>query len=275
MQNKKISIIIPSYNQGKFIESTILSILNQSYINKEIIIIDGGSSDDTVSIIKKYENKIFYWESEKDHGQSHALKKGFEIATGDIFCWLNSDDEYVESALEFVNTTFEKYKCDVVYGNMNIINENGALISKRYLTPFLPEIFKEAYLCGGFGIYQPSSFWTKDLYTKSGGIDTQFKFCMDNDLFNKFVINNGKFSFVNRELSNFRVHGESKTSNLFEVANKERRILYNKYVIDRNLRYINILTLFSRIYRIFHLFFLLKLHLVIWNKLINKYKWVP
>jgi len=85
MQNKKISIIIPSYNQGKFIESTILSILNQSYINKEIIIIDGGSSDDTVSIIKKYENKIFYWESEKDQGQSHALKKGFESVNCEMF----------------------------------------------------------------------------------------------------------------------------------------------------------------------------------------------
>ena len=275
MKNNKISIVIPSFNQGKYIESTILSVLNQKYNNKELIIIDGGSTDDTLSIIKKYENQIYYWISEKDKGQSHAIKKGFDIATGDVFCWLNSDDEYIEDTLELVNSVFETQKCDVVYGNMNIISENGKLISKRYLTPFLPKLIRNAYLCGGFGIYQPASFWTKDIYMKSGGIDIRFKFCMDNDLFNKFIINDGIFIFLNKELANFRVHGESKTSNLFEIANNERSLLYNKYVIDRNLRYRKILPFFSRIFRIFELLILFKLQLVIWNKYFNKYKWVP
>jgi glycosyltransferase involved in cell wall biosynthesis len=275
MKNNKISIVIPSYNQGKFIESTILSILNQRYSNKEIIIIDGGSSDDTVLIIKKYESQIFYWVSEKDEGQSHAIKKGFDIATGDIFCWLNSDDEYCDDTLFLINTWFEKYKCDLVYGNMNIIDEQGRLISKRYLTPFLPKFIRNAYLCGGFGIYQPSSFWTKELYIKSGGIDVEFKFCMDNDLFNKFIVNDGIFVFLNKEISNFRIHNDSKTSNLFEIANKERYLLYNKYVIQRNLNYKKLLSFSSRLFRIFHLLILRKLHIVIWNKYFNKYKWVP
>lgn len=275
MKNNRISIVIPSYNQGKYIESTILSILNQNYNNIEIIIIDGGSTDETVSIIKKYEKHIFYWVSEKDNGQSDAIRKGFEIATGDILCWLNSDDEYVEDALKVVNSAFEKNNCDVVYGNMNIICETGALISKRYLTPFLPKIIKNAYLCGGFGIYQPSSFWTRDLYKKSGGIDINFKFCMDNDLFNKFITNDANFLFINHQLSNFRIHSESKTSNLSEIAIKERNLLFKIYVIENNVKYKSILPILSRLYRIYQLFILFKLHLVIWNKYFNKYKWVP
>lgn len=275
MKNKRISIVIPSYNQGKFIESTILSILNQNYNNTEIIVIDGGSTDETVSIIKKYEKHIFYWVSEKDNGQSDAIKKGFNIATGDLLCWLNSDDEFVMSTLELVNSTFQKYNSDVVYGNMNIVNENGRLISTRYLTPFLPKLIYNAYLCGGFGIYQPSSFWTKEIYIRTGGIDDNLKFCMDNDLFNKFIIHNAEFTFINRILSNFRIHSESKTSNLHEIANCERQLLYNKYVINRGLKFTKLLPVLARIYRISQLLFTLKLFEVLYNKFFNKYKWVP
>ncbi|WP_461485736.1 glycosyltransferase family 2 protein, partial [Pedobacter sp.] len=101
----KISIVTPSYNQGQYIEETILSILNQNYPNLEYIIIDGGSTDHTVEIIKKYEDRITYWVSEKDNGQSHAINKGFEKATGEIFAYLNSDDCYYPNTFwEIANT---------------------------------------------------------------------------------------------------------------------------------------------------------------------------
>src|SRR6188768_1820331 len=93
--NNKISVVIPSFNQGKFLEETIISILDQNYPAVEIFIIDGGSTDETVSIIKKYESRINGWVSEKDNGQSHAINKGFRKCTGDIITWLCSDDLYM------------------------------------------------------------------------------------------------------------------------------------------------------------------------------------
>lgn len=104
----KISIITPSYNQGQFIEETIQSVIQQSYANVEYIVIDGGSKDNTIDIIKKYESKITYWESKKDKGQSDAINKGLAIATGDIVAWLNSDDMYTENALKRVANIFLK-----------------------------------------------------------------------------------------------------------------------------------------------------------------------
>src|SRR5580700_341038 len=110
MDLPKISIITPSYNQGQFIEETILSILNQNYPNLEYLIIDGKSTDSTIEIIKKYEQKIFYWVSEKDSGQSEAINKGFQKATGEIVCWLNSDDILMPNALNEVAAQFIKNK---------------------------------------------------------------------------------------------------------------------------------------------------------------------
>ncbi|MEZ5010012.1 MAG: glycosyltransferase family 2 protein [Chitinophagales bacterium] len=115
----KISIITPSYNQAEFLEDTITSVLHQNYPNLQYIIIDGGSSDGSVEIIKKYENQIDYWISEKDSGQTHAINKGFSKVTGDIICWLNSDDIYFDYTLSAVANYFnENPDIDILWGDV-------------------------------------------------------------------------------------------------------------------------------------------------------------
>src|ERR1035437_4288596 len=125
----KISVITPSFNQGKYLESTIKSVLEQDYPNLEYIVIDGGSEDNSVEIIKKYEKHLAYWESVKDKGQSHAINKGFAIATGEILAWLNSDDTYEQNAIYNIAEWFRKYpELDFIYGDVNIIDEKGAVL---------------------------------------------------------------------------------------------------------------------------------------------------
>ena len=124
----KISIITPSYNQGEFLERTILSVIEQNYPNLEYIIIDGGSTDGSVDIIQKYADKLAYWISEKDNGQTHAINKGFKKATGEIVAWLNSDDELCEGALMAVASVFMEHdEADFVFGNQYSIDSNGKI----------------------------------------------------------------------------------------------------------------------------------------------------
>ena len=119
----KISVITPSYNQGIYIEETIQSVLNQNYPNLEYIIIDGGSSDSTVEVIKKYESKIDFWVSEKDKGQADAINRGFAKATGDILCWLNSDDYFFPDTLKYVASQLNIEKKEILFGEVDHIFE--------------------------------------------------------------------------------------------------------------------------------------------------------
>jgi glycosyltransferase involved in cell wall biosynthesis len=137
----RISIVTPSYNQAQFIEETIRSILLQNYPNLEYIIIDGGSTDGTVEILKKYETWLTYWVSEPDRGQSHALNKGIERATGEWIGWQNSDDVYTEKAFwYFCEKVFKKNgKGAVYFGNVQGINKHSEIIHKQYFTPLSRE----------------------------------------------------------------------------------------------------------------------------------------
>jgi glycosyltransferase involved in cell wall biosynthesis len=226
----KISIVTPSYNQGQFLERTILSVLNQNHPNLEYIIIDGGSTDGSVEIIEKYEKYLACWVSEEDDGQAEAIKKGFRRSTGQVLAWLNSDDIYLPGTLLRVGSVFrENPHADVVYGNKYLVDEKGRIIGERRLTPYIPYISKLGFLYGGFGIYQPAAFWTKELYYKVGGIDTGFVHCMDNDLFARFALAGAKFKFIREFLTGFRVHQNSKTSTLRHIARNEIQTIKGEY----------------------------------------------
>lgn len=275
MKNLKFSIVIPSYNQGSFIEKTLVSLISQKYESLEIIVIDGGSSDNTRSILEKYNDHISYWQSRPDNGQADAIAIGFNLATGDILSWLNSDDIYTPFSLQKVNEIFSNSTAEVVYGNMYLINEVGQIVGERYLTPFLPDFLRDAYLCGGFGIYQPASFWRHDLYVRSGGVDRSLKFCMDNDLFNKFVIKDGEFLFLDSMLAGFRIHSNSKTSNQQGIAEYERDFLYKKYVDDAGIIVPKLKRLIARMYRILMLIKSRRILTVFKMRYFDKLKWVP
>ena len=131
----KISIVTPSYNQAEFLERTILSVLNQNYPNLEYIIIDGGSTDSSAEIIKKYERYLTYWVSEPDDGQADAINKGFAKATGDILAWLNSDDLYLPGALLKVKESFQNAGIAFLYGHSILVDKEDRVIRILYTLP--------------------------------------------------------------------------------------------------------------------------------------------
>jgi glycosyltransferase involved in cell wall biosynthesis len=205
-ENLKISIVTPSYNQGQFIEQTIKSVLNQDYKNYEHIIIDGGSTDNTIDILKKYKHLI--WISEKDAGQSNAINKGFSMAKGEIFAWLNSDDYYEENIFKSIATYFKEHKeCNFLYGNITYVDKNGKSVAEIRGE----EITFESLLKNPDLIRQPSFFWRKENFVDNGGLDESLDLVMDYDLFLKFT-KSQKPGYINKYLSYYRFYDETKTN---------------------------------------------------------------
>lgn len=162
----KIHIVTPSYNQGEFLEDTILSVLGQNYPNLEYLIIDGGSTDNSVEIIKKYEDKLAYWVSEKDNGQSEAINKGFKIATGEILGWINSDDMYMPNILNTVSKLMNPENEKLIYGQCVHIEQ----VPKVVFT-YGSSIFQHNDISQIDYIIQPSSFWTRKTWDKVEELD--------------------------------------------------------------------------------------------------------
>ena len=204
----KISVVIPSYNQGQFIEETILSVINQQYPNLEIIIIDGGSKDNTVDVLKKYEQHITWWVSEKDKGQSDAINKGFARATGDIVTWLCSDDLFAAGALNRVAEIFSELPDDVglIYGGAILFGENF----KSTNTYGYNNAGVERYISGQ-AFPQPSSFFKRKYLLEAGNwVREDLHLGMDFDLFARLGCI-CKFHSVNEIFSHYRLHDASKT----------------------------------------------------------------
>lgn len=204
----KISIVTPSFNQGQFIEETILSVLNQNYPNLEYIIIDGGSTDNSVDIIKKYEKYLTYWVSEKDSGQSEAINKGINKVTGEIFNWLNSDDYLEPGALHLIAEIFKSHSADVVCGKanhfgegVNYVSEASTYFDQKNNIALVPRI------------NQPATFFKTNVIRELGPLDNQLHYCMDLEWWMKYLVlyKHDHITFTTKSLVNFREHNTSKT----------------------------------------------------------------
>lgn len=202
----KISIVTPSYNQAEFLERAIQSVLSQGYPNLEYMIIDGGSTDSSLDIIRKYEAHLC-WVSERDRGQTDALRKGFERATGDILAWLNSDDTYAPGAFFKVAEAFREHPdADLVFGNYHWVDEQDAVLAEVRHTRF----DFEAFIYLGGTIHQSAAFWTREAYWRVGGLDLSFEWSMDADLLAR-IASTGSAVFARELLANFRQHAKTKT----------------------------------------------------------------
>ena len=220
----KISIVTPNLNYGVYLEETIKSVLMQNYPNLEYIVIDGGSSDTSIEIIKKYENKISYWRSEPDRGHYDAINKGFEQATGDIFAWINSDDMYSPYAFWIVGSIYRELreKFAWISGLRGIWNDKNVLVNLQNSLNYKRNFIRRGWFEGrGLGwIQQESCFWSKDLWFKSGGyVRSDLKLVGDFELWLRFA-ENAELYTVNAWLGGFRRHKTQKTNILDEYLSE-------------------------------------------------------
>lgn len=236
----RISIVTPSFNQAQYLEETIRSVLLQGYPNLEYIIIDGGSTDGSVEIIKRYEPWLTYWVSEPDRGQSHAINKGFKVSSGDIFNWLNSDDFLLPGALYKVSTKYMDHKSPffIIAANALIKNEDGSYSQRlpiRKVSGWIEQIGVKWE--GGI---QASWFLSRLLFDELGGVNENIHFCMDVDLSFRWTKYSPQYLLEPMPIAVYRVHSETKTKSNLEKSMQERLLLYkttiNKYETDADMR---------------------------------------
>lgn len=226
----KISIVTPSYNQGQFIEETIRSVLLQGYPNLEYIIIDGGSDDGSVEIIRKYEPWLAYWVSEEDRGQTFATNKGLRRAQGEIVGWLNSDDVYTSGTLWKAAEFFQEYsEKDVVYGNCYFVNSEGV----RILSDFIAEPFHLKRLIYSNFIPQPSAFVRPAALESVNYLDERYVSCMDYDLWLRLAASGYRFGYCPNLWSAYRLHEASKTVDRSWESKHEKTVVLERF-FDRD-----------------------------------------
>jgi len=229
MSKPFFSIVIPSYNQGNFLEECILSIINQDFKDFEIILMDGGSTDDSPTIVDQYKNFFSYWQCSNDNGQADAISRGFAKATGRYLLWLNSDDILLPNALSRYFEVISNYKnIHFLYSNMLLLSSAGHPIGSRILTPLPPLFPRLSINTGLFGFYQPACVWSSSVYNLIGGIDSNLSFAMDNELFMRIIgsLNLDSVFFLDAFSAGFRVHPAQKTLNISSVGLHERAKMF-------------------------------------------------
>jgi glycosyltransferase involved in cell wall biosynthesis len=247
-----VSIIVPSLNQGRYIKKTIDSILNQTYKPLECIVIDGGSTDETLSVLKNYGSRIFFV-SEKDNGQADAINKGLNLASGEILTYINSDDYLLPDTVSDVINTFNKSDRLWVTGNYLIVDEFGLPIQSFivYYKQFL-RIFSSRFLIKIANyIIQPGTFWKRELQDTIGLFDTTLRYVMDYDFWLRAFVKHTPV-ILNKKLSAFRVHKLSKGGSQFVNQFTEEILVLKRYCKNStiiNIHYIHNV-LIKYIYRI-------------------------
>ena len=202
-----VSIVTPSFNQARYLEATIQSVLSQNYPRLEYIIVDGGSTDGSVEIIKRYESKLAWWVSEKDQGQTDAINKGFAHAKGNFLAWINSDDTYEPNAISSAVKFLQQHpEVGLVYGDANYINEDGRIIGRFPAAQTDLIRLRRGYV----HIPQQAAFFRADLWRAVEPLDPSFYFAMDYDLWVRLAARS-QVKYIPQTWANFRLHTSGKT----------------------------------------------------------------
>ena len=223
----KLSIITINLNNKEGLQKIMASVLSQTFSDFEYIIVDGGSTDNSVEIIKKYEDKLAYWVSEPDKGQSNAINKGFDVATGDILAWLNSDNLYLPGVLNRISTLINTNDVGIYYDDCIHIKYQNQILSSHGSQVIIESMTKDLTICDY--IIQPSSFWTRKTWEKVGLLNEEQHFGFDWEWYLRAKFKSIPFNTIEQPILIYRIHATHKTGVGGSKSQKEISQLYSIY----------------------------------------------
>ena len=219
------TVVTPNYNMGRYLTETIESVLRNLRPGDEYYIIDGGSQDDSVAIMRAHEKRLTGWISEPDEGYAHAISKGLARGNGDLQCWVNSGDLILDGTLDFVRSYFSRSDAEFIFGDDHYIDENSRVIFRSHGGI---RSLKNMMLFGGWTPLQDACFWRRSLYEKVGGIDPAYQYAADFELFLKFAMQN-KGEYVPIAFSAFRKHEGQKSQSYVAQYEEEKKMAAYKH----------------------------------------------